>query len=261
MDIFFFFHWLENSLDTTVPIGFLILGLLTGLRHSLEADHIAAVSTILVGSKEGKIRHASLIGFLWGLGHTITLLVAAVMVLFLSLNIPESVSNNFEFGVGIMLMYMAAISISGVNIMRFFKSFKLSFNKKLLYRHIHQHPHVHGKIVHTHPHEHNDPIHRHEHKAIIIGIIHGMAGSGALMLVVLSSIESPVLGMAYVILFGIGSITGMVLTTTLIGIPMLKLKNFSKVSLVLRFGVPAITLVVGANLIYGLLSEGMIFKL
>ena len=99
------------------------------------------------------------------------------------------------------------------------------------HKHIHHHQ---GKVVHSHGHVH-DAEHGHGHKSLIVGMVHGMAGSGALLLIVLSTINSIPLGLAYIAIFGAGSIVGMVGISTLIGIPFVKLANSAKVSLLLRY--------------------------
>ena len=86
-----------KNFETTIPISMLILGLLTGIRHSFESDHVAAVSTIVLHEKSKKLTKISILGAIWGLGHTIALFVGGIVVLFLSINIPEQISNTLEF--------------------------------------------------------------------------------------------------------------------------------------------------------------------
>ncbi len=198
-----------ESLDSTVVV--IGAGLLVGLKHAMEADHVAAVSTIV--SERKSLLSSSLIGGLWGLGHTVSLLVAGLAVLLLQFQISKRMEMALEFGVGLMLILL------GVNALR-----KLAKGGKL-----HIHTHQHGEHLHVHPHIHSvapesDPHTHHGMKLsarpVIIGMIHGLAGSGALMLLILTSIESKLLGLFYIAVFGVGSIGGMVLMSALIGLPV-----------------------------------------
>ena len=233
---------LEAGIDGATPVGVLLLGLVIGLRHAMEADHVAAVSTI-VASSDKKLRRAPILGALWGLGHTATLLVAGSIILLLAISIPEKVSGTLEFGVGIMLVFLGATTLTGVKVGRFVRG--------MFRRHTHDHVHVHDDtgMVHSHEHDHHD--HRHGHKSIIVGMIHGMAGSGALMLVVLSTIDSVPLGLAYIAIFGAGSIASMAAMSALIGLPFAKASH-PKLGLVLRYVSAVIALVIGAGLVYEL---------
>ncbi len=235
---------LEGNISTAAPAGLLILGLIAGLRHSMEADHIAAVSTIMAASERQKtLRRAPLLGAFWGLGHTASLFGAGLVVLLLAVSIPQKVSSTLEFGVGVMLVFLGVTALTGFNTGKFVRG--------MFSRHIHDHVHVHEdtKVVHSHEHGHHD--HRHGHKSLIVGMVHGMAGSGALMLIVLSTINSVPLGLAYIAIFGAGSIASMAAMSTLIGLPFARARHY-KLSLVLRNVAAVITLAIGAGLIYEL---------
>lgn len=242
--VFSLFQTAESSINATAPAGILLLGLLTGLRHSIEADHVAAVST-MVASGGKKLRSAPVLGTLWGLGHTATLFAAGLLVLLLAVNIPQGVSGRLEFGVGIMLLFLGMTTLTGFSAGRFFRG----LFRKQSHSHAHAHP-EHG-IVHTHEHGH-EAEHHHGHKSIIIGMIHGMAGSGALMLVVLSTIQSVPLGLAYIAIFGAGSIASMAGVSTLIGLPFAKMRNYAKVTLALRYASAVVAFVIGAGMVYEL---------
>jgi hypothetical protein len=233
---------LEGNISSVAPAGLLILGLITGLRHSMEADHIAAVSTI-VSTGKNRLSHAPLLGMMWGLGHMATLFVAGVIVLLFAISIPEKVSSTLEFGVGVMLVFLGATTLTGFNTGKFMRG--------IFGRHTHKHVHVHEDtgVVHSHDHDHLD--HRHGHKSLVVGMVHGMAGSGALMLVVLSTISSVPLGLAYIALFGAGSIASMAAMSTLIGLPFAKARHV-KFNLALRYVAAVVTLAIGAGLMYEL---------
>jgi hypothetical protein len=245
------FNSVKSNINVAAPTGILLFGLVTGLRHSIEADHVAAVLSV-VASNQKNIKNASMLGAIWGLGHTISLFIAGLVVLLLAVNIDQSISTRLEFGVGLMLLFLGVTTFTGWSIGKFFKGL---LHQKSRHKHIHHHD---GSVVHSHEHVH-DSGHKHGHKSLLIGMVHGMAGSGALLLVVLSTIHSIPLGLAYIAIFGIGSILGMAGTSTLMGIPFVRLANSAKVSLVLRYAAAITTLAIGAGLIYDLVWVDHIF--
>ena len=194
--------------------GILGLGLVYGLKHATEADHIIAVSTIV--SEHRKLVRAALVGALWGVGHTASLIIVGVIVLALKVAIPETVAGWLEFAVAIMIVILGLMALR-----RALKS-RSSF---------HTHRHEHGLLLHSHFHFHepkvdhaNSDSHSHEVlrlglKPAIVGAVHGLAGSAALTLLVLTQISSPLLGLLYLVVFGIGSILGMLVMSGLIGLP------------------------------------------
>jgi len=200
----------ESSLSTITPSLLLAFGFVTGLQHATEADHVTAIATLV--SKNRKLGKASLLGALWGAGHTLTLFIAGLAVLLLAVSIPAKLALSLEFGVGVMLIILGLSVIRSVRKNAVIDSFFNMFSTR------HMHPHTHGNKIHVHPHSHDEE-HTNSHKSVIVGMIHGMAGSGALMLVVLSTVDSVMNGLAYIALFGIGSIVGMLAISTLIGVP------------------------------------------
>ncbi|HEX2014246.1 MAG TPA: hypothetical protein VLA68_03370 [Nitrososphaera sp.] len=234
---------LGSNMTAATPAGLLVLGMIMGLRHAMEADHVAAVSTIVTsGSK--RLRTAPMLGALWGLGHTAALLVAGLIVLLLAISIPERVSGMLEFGVGVMLVFLGLTVLTGFSSGKFLRTLVRPDA-----RHVHVHVHRDTGVVHSHEHDHGN--HRHGHKSLIIGMIHGMAGSGALMLAVLATIDSVPLGLAYIAIFGAGSIASMAGMSTLIALPIAKLRSF-KLDLVLRYTAAIVALIVGGGLMYEL---------
>ena len=246
------FNSVKSNINVAAPTGILLFGLVTGLRHSIEADHVAAVLSV-VASNQKNIKNASMLGAIWGLGHTISLFIAGLAVLLLAVNIDQSISIRLEFGVGIMLLFLGVTTFTGWSIGKFFKGL---WHQKLSHKHIHYHEG--NNIVHSHGHIHDNE-HKHGHKSLIIGMVHGMAGSGALLLLVLSTIHSIPLGLAYIAIFGAGSIGGMAGVSTLMGIPFVKLANSAKVSLFLRYAAAVTTLAIGAGVIYDLVWIDHIF--
>jgi hypothetical protein len=202
------------------------LGLIFGLKHALDADHLAAVSTMV--SERKSALGSSLVGALWGVGHTISLLVAGAVVILLHVQIGARVALALELGVAIMLIALGANALRTI----------------LRGGGVHLHAHQHGSRVHLHPHLHDgspEP-HRFTHhdvrlgaRPLVVGMVHGLAGSAALMLLVLSTIPSPILGFAYIAVFGAGSIGGMMFMSALVGLPMhLTAARFTRAHLAVR---------------------------
>jgi hypothetical protein len=212
-----------NALSAVSIIG---LGLLFGLKHALDADHLAAVSTIV--SERKSLRSSSLAGAMWGVGHTIALLVAGVAVILLHVEIGARLAMALEFGVALMLIAL------GANALR-----KLARGG-----HVHLHAHEHGGHAHLHPHIHDgspEPSPRTHHGVplsalpVVVGMMHGLAGSAALMLMVLSTIPTPALGLAYIAAFGVGSIGGMAFMSALVGLPVhLTAERFTRANVAVR---------------------------
>lgn len=185
------------------------LGFVLGLRHALDTDHVAAVSVVL--ARQPSVRASGMIGFSWGLGHTLVLLLVGAVVLALRIEIPESVALAAEFAVGVMLVVLGSALAVKVSKERW-----------------HLHPHEHDGERHLHLHSHHlNADHRHPHwlrdsiKPLCIGMVHGLAGSAALLLVVLSTVKSVLTGLLYIAIFGVGSILGMILIGLAISIPVL----------------------------------------
>ena len=191
-----------------IPISLLGLGFLSGLRHAFEADHIASVSTI---TSRNSIRKSSLLGVFWGFGHAIALFIAGLVVLLLKITIPQKLALFFEFIVALMLIAL------GMNVLFAIKKEKM-------------HLHRHGKTEHIHLHSHKSASHHlHVHvplkKSLVIGLIHGLAGSAALTLLILAGISSTMLGLFYILLFGLGSMLGMALVSSIISLPFRLIPN------------------------------------
>ncbi|MEK7671824.1 MAG: urease accessory protein UreH [Bacteroidota bacterium] len=215
--------FVQTEVFTILSLGFIL-----GLRHALDADHLIAVSTIVSGRKG--IFSSSLVGAMWGIGHTAALLVIGLIVIALQIQITERVALAMEFGVAAMLV------ILGLNLL-----WKL-YNGEMIHVHVHEHhghqhihPHIHPFKT---PHEHSSEPSHHEStsskflqrllshvakskRSILIGMVHGMAGSAALMLIVLATIQSTTLALLYIAIFGFGSIGGMMLMSTVIGLPFM----------------------------------------
>ncbi len=213
-----------------------------GLKHALDADHLAAVSTM--ATEKRSLLGSSMIGVWWGIGHTISLLVAGSLVMLLHLQIGPRTSNAVELGVGIMLI------ILGVNALR----------KLLRGGTVHMHAHEHDGHWHAHPHLHErqaqDAPHAHHGlragaRPLLIGLVHGMAGSAALTLLVLATISSTAVGFLYIAIFGVGSIGGMAIMSALFSLPAkLSGKRFGRLNTLCRALAGVASLAVGAFTIY-----------
>lgn len=184
---------------------FLVLGFLVGMAHALEADHLAAVGA-MAAKESGAPRRLALRGAVWGLGHTITLFAICLLVIGFGLVMTEAASAALEFGVGVMLVLL------GVDVI-------YRMRKKRI--HFHAHDHGDGRPhLHAHSHEgaevaHSEDRHEHAHpqgfpmRALLVGLVHGAAGSGGLIALAVAATQDAATALAYAALFGIGSIAGM----------------------------------------------------
>jgi cytochrome c biogenesis protein CcdA len=193
--------------------GILGLGFLLGMQHALEADHIAAVSSL--AARRTHIGDVVKHGLTWGLGHTLSLFVFAGLAILLGHAIPEHFARPLETAVGVMLVGLGAHVLW-----------------RLWRDRVHFHRHGHGDgTVHFHAHSHAGETvaharaaHAHAHgfrwRALLVGLMHGMAGSAALLVLAASRASSPAAGLGYVALFGIGSMVGMGALSTVIAVPL-----------------------------------------
>jgi sulfite exporter TauE/SafE len=223
-------------------IAVLTGGLLLGLQHALDADHLAAVSTIV--SERKSLLSATIVGGLWGIGHTFSLLVAGLAVILLHVRISDRVAGLLEFCVALMLIGL------GINAL-----LRLQRGARL-----HWHTHKHGSHTHSHPHFHEPgrelagPTH-HQMKVglrpLLVGLVHGLAGSAALMLMVLSTVSSPVVGLAYILIFGLGSIGGMMMMSSVFSLPFhLTANRFTRANFAVRLLAGCFSLGFGLFLAY-----------
>jgi ABC-type nickel/cobalt efflux system permease component RcnA len=215
----------------TAFLSILALGFFLGMRHATDSDHVIAVSTIV--SRERDVRHAAIVGMFWGVGHSITLFVLGVAIIVFGLVIPQRLGLGLEFCVALMLIILGAFNLRVA--LRSFRARSMFTGADH-----HEHPHRHGDYIHSHPHGHAPETHGHREESVpparldrrfggskayralrptIIGIVHGLAGSAAIALLVLPIIRDPLWAVMYLSVFGAGTIAGMMLITTAIAVP------------------------------------------
>ncbi len=206
----------------------LALGFFLGMRHATDADHVIAVSTIV--SRERNIRHSALIGAMWGLGHTLTILAVGAGIILFSLVISPRLGLTMELSVGLMLILLGIFNLAG---------FRRTVDQIVPGSGsdsdpVHQHFHAHGDYIHNHLHGHSPQTHAHAPnktplsimdrifgkltlyqicRPLIVGIVHGLAGSAAIALLVLTTIHNSRWAVAYLLVFGVGTIAGMMVIT------------------------------------------------
>jgi high-affinity nickel-transport protein len=218
----------------TSGLAILTIGFFLGMRHATDPDHVIAVSTIV--SRERAIAKAGLIGILWGCGHTLTIVAVGAAIILFGLAVPVRAGLTMEFSVGLMLVLLGVLNLTGA--MKWLSE-KLSP----------AHPPVTGEHAHLHEHDSHVHFHWHSHAAsaehhgaslappgwlrrpferlglfhalrpLFVGIVHGLAGSAAVALLVLTTIHDPKWSVLYLLVFGVGTIGGMLLITTALALP------------------------------------------
>lgn len=223
------------------------LGFLLGMQHALEVDHIAAVSTI--AARRSGVADIVKHGLTWGLGHTLTLFLFAGLALVIGHSIPEQIAQPLEGAVGFML-----VALGGHLLWRLWRD------------RVHVHVHQHGDGVrHLHLHSHAERLshdapsaHRHEHgfrwRTLLVGLMHGMAGSAALLVLAVSQAPSPAQGLLYVALFGLGSMVGMGALSAVIAVPVvISARSLTTANRLLQGAVGVLTIAIGVSTIHATL--------
>jgi len=208
-----------------------MLGLVLGIRHATDSDHVIAVTTIV--TQERRLGSATRIGMAWGIGHMTTVLLVGGAIIFFKLSVPPRLGLTMEFAVAVVLIALGLSTLSGtLPRLRWFSRRQRDAGPT-----VHSHAHSHGELGHTHPHAHPAGIEdaHEEHrlapaisalpgwalkKALAVGFAHGLAGSAAIALLVLGAIPDPRWAALYLIVFGFGTLVGMILITTAIGVPI-----------------------------------------
>jgi High-affinity nickel-transport protein len=214
------------------------LGFLVGLRHAMEPDHLAAVSTLL--ADEPRPRRAALLGAFWGMGHLLALVVAGVLLLAFRVQLSARWADGFELLVATVLIGLGLRSFRGAFVMRAGAA-----------------PHSHGTVVHAHgvrgEHVHLGPLTL-AARPLLVGLAHGLAGSGAVTALALATMPGPGAAAAFVGVFALGSVGGMMLLSGLAGVPLERLARRPAAHALLMGSVGALSLIVG--LFWGSLALG-----
>jgi sulfite exporter TauE/SafE len=213
------------------PAAVLALGFFFGMRHATDADHVVAVSTIV--SRERTLRAAAPIGVLWGLGHTLTIVLVGGAIVLFGFVISPRLGLGMEFTVALMLVLLGALTVRNV------------LRDSLSIARIHGHGPVHD---HSHA---IDPESRHHKRPrlvrpLLVGIVHGLAGSAAVALLVLGTIRDPIWAVAYLLIFGVGTIAGMLVITVALAMPLvLTVHRFERVHRALGLASGILSVVLG----------------
>jgi hypothetical protein len=260
--------------------SFLLLGFFLGMRHATDADHVVAIATIV--SRQRSVAGSALIGAAWGVGHTVTVMAVGAAIILFGVVIPPRLGLSMEFAVGIMLVLLGVLTLTGMG-------------RAVGSAHVHagvpggpaldlhDHPHAHGDYVHQHPHGHDPGAHGHaeeqtplarlDHSGLgriafyqwlrpfAVGLVHGLAGSAAAALMVLSIIREPVAALGYLLLFGLGTVVGMMLITLILSAPFVfTAVNLPKFNWRLRVASGLVSFMFGLVLIYGIgFADGGLF--
>jgi sulfite exporter TauE/SafE len=229
------------------------LGVLIGMQHATEVDHVAAVCS--VASRQAGVRAISRHGIFWGIGHTATLLGVAGTCIILRTTVPEIVANRLEMAVGIMLFVL------GLHVLYRLRRDKIHFHRHRHGQgpaHFHAHSHrnadgPHSNIVHDHLHTDALPW-----RTLVVGLVHGMAGSAALIVLTASTLESPWWGLAYILAFGVGTIAGMGLLSAIIAAPItLTARSLTFANRALQYAIGITTCIVGLRIILEMMPRAL----
>ncbi len=229
-------------MSTPEPIAILVLGFVLGMRHASDPDHVIAVTTIV--SQRRSMAGAAAVGAVWGLGHTITILAVGTGIIVFGWVIPPRVGLSTELSVGVMLVLLGIMNLAGV--MR---------STRATARNQGDHPHSHE------PADHNSLSWLDRHfgalgpyrmvRPLVVGIVHGLAGSAAVALLVLATIHDPRWAVVYLLVFGLGTIVGMMLMTMAIVVPYVYTgRNFAGINRGLRLASGVVSLAFGLFIAY-----------
>src|SRR5471032_2228229 len=217
------------------------LGSLLGMRHALEPDHLAAVSTLVTGERHSF--KAAFLGVCWGLGHTFALIVVGTVLVLLRAEMPVRVADGFEFCVALMLI--------GLGLRAIYLAAREGPAGPA-------HTHHHGPLVHVHE---GTPAHVHigtwtlARRPLMVGAVHGLAGSGALTALVLTTLPSTAARLTYMAVFGLGSTFGMAALSGLLGWPIARLGNHRGLARAISLAVGCVSTVLGVAWGYPLIGK------
>jgi high-affinity nickel permease len=207
-------------------LSIIAVGFFLGMRHATDPDHVIAVTTIV--TRQRQLGRAAMTGAFWGVGHTLTIFVVGAMIILFNVVIPTRVGLSMEFSVALMLIVLGIMNVAAF--MRSASAISVEAGVDA----VRLHPHAHGDYIHTHAHGHSAETHSHSSgstplalldrlfgklamyrpiRPFIVGVVHGLAGSAAVALLVLAAIPNPRWAVAYLLVFGVGTVGGMMLIT------------------------------------------------
>lgn len=254
----------------------LAVGFFLGMRHATDPDHVVAVSTIV--SRERSIPRAGWIGILWGIGHTLTILVVGAAIILFGVVIPPRLGLTLEFSVALMLILLGILNLTGA--MHWMsRRFSPSHPR---HQGLHSHLHSHGDYIHNHAHAHGPQVEHHGSEVeppgwlgaplsrlglfhslrpLLVGVVHGLAGSAAVALLVLGTIRSARWAVFYLLVFGVGTIVGMMLLTLALAAPFLAAgKRFAWLNRSLVAATGVVSLIFGLVVAYRIGIVDGLFK-
>jgi high-affinity nickel permease len=203
-------------------ITVMLFGLLLGMKHATDADHVVALTTIV--SKKPKFNQAAMVGIIWGLGHTIAIVIMGFIIIYMKVKIPPNLEASFEVGVGIMIILLGVLSL-----------------RQLL------HKKEYAAVVEEKP---AALLHRRDLQSLMVGLVHGLAGSAAVALLVLNTIETINLAVLYLLIFGVGTIAGMMIISSFISLAYIFTKRSTVMYRTLCFSTAAFSIVFGLIYIF-----------
>lgn len=255
-----------------MPIPALLLGLLFGIQHATDADHVIAVATIVARTR--RFSAGALVGAFWGIGHTVTVAVVGILIVVYQVALPPEVSRWLELAAAVMLIWIGALRIVSafrdsdpVPVAHLSEPHAHGADRPSL----HSHSHVHGALVHRHPHVH--PPARlvralqtvgpaQALRSALVGLVHGLAGSAAIALLVLSTMRSTAGAIGYLLLFGGGTILGMTAITALLSLPFtIRVPRLQRSRRTLALATGTLSLAFGLYLVHIELANGLLRSL
>jgi high-affinity nickel-transport protein len=233
----------------------IVLGFFLGMRHATDPDHVVAVATIV--SQQRSIRRSAVIGIIWGIGHTLTIAAVGIAIILFRIVIPTRLGLGMEWSVGLMLILLGAANLLGF--MRAVPERVIAAEQEI---HL-EHAHSHGGAPHTHEHSHEAPSVDWMDRTfggmgayqvlrpLVVGIVHGLAGSAAIALLVLATIPSASWGIVYLLIFGVGTIAGMMFITAVVAVPFAyTAQRVDSLNRNLRLASGVVSLIFGLFLVY-----------
>ncbi|MET0388851.1 MAG: hypothetical protein ABW321_22960 [Polyangiales bacterium] len=207
-----------------------LLALMLGARHASEPDHVAAVSTMVAGAQNA--RRAAWLGAVWGVGHSLALLLVGVCLMWLQLGMSERTAALFELAVACMLLVLGVRSVTRAVLLLRAAPARAPGERAM--------SHVHVHVVHAHEHG----LHA-ARRPLVIGLVHGLAGSGALSALAIANMPSFATAVVYIVCFGAGSVLGMMALSGIAGLPLARLGQSAHVQASLFAGAGLVSLVLG----------------